>query len=413
MKVLDLFSGAGGLTEGFRNFNEFNIVCHVESDRAACETLRLRNAYYYLKNHDNLNIYKQYIKGFITLQELLSYVPIDVVHNVLNIRIAEDTVLPLCEQLDNILDGDELDGIIGGPPCQAYSMIGRARNKNKKATDERIYLYEHYISLLTRYIPKFFVFENVKGLLSFKDCDGERLFPKILQKFNDIGYNTSFSLINSSDYGVSQHRERLFIIGIRADLNLTPRFFELMQVYKETPLSLNELFSDLPSLSPGEYKTSYKTKSIKKSLQQYYRQKGDILTYHLARPLNRNDSAIYRIVAKEKQKGNNLLYTKLPKYLKTHSNNTSFMDRIKALDGKSVSHTIVAHISKDGHYYIHPDIHQTRSISVREAARIQGFPDNFYFESSRSAAFKQIGNAVPPILSKKIAQTILDIFVRR
>ena len=321
--------------------------------------------------------------------------------------------MPLCEQLDNILDGDELDGIIGGPPCQAYSMIGRARNKNKKATDERIYLYEHYISLLTRYIPKFFVFENVKGLLSFKDCDGERLFPKILQKFNDIGYNTSFSLINSSDYGVSQHRERLFIIGIRADLNLTPRFFELMQVYKETPLSLNELFSDLPSLSPGECKTSYKTKSIKKSLQQYYRQKGDILTYHLARPLNRNDSAIYRIVAKEKQKGNNLLYTKLPKYLKTHSNNTSFMDRFKALDGKSVSHTIVAHISKDGHYYIHPDIHQTRSISVREAARIQGFPDNFYFESSRSAAFKQIGNAVPPILSKKIAQTILDIFVRR
>lgn len=89
------------------------------------------------------------------------------------------------------------------------------------------------------------------------------------------------------------------------------------------------------------------------------------------------------------------------------------MDRFKALDGKSVSHTIVAHISKDGHYYIHPDIHQTRSISVREAARIQGFPDNFYFESSRSAAFKQIGNAVPPILSKKIAQTILDIFVRR
>ena len=83
MKVLDLFSGAGGLTEGFRNFNEFNIVCHVESDRAACETLRLRNAYYYLKNHDNLNIYKQYIKGFITLQELLSYVPIDVAHNVL------------------------------------------------------------------------------------------------------------------------------------------------------------------------------------------------------------------------------------------------------------------------------------------------------------------------------------------
>jgi len=193
-------------------------------------------------------------------------------------------------------------------------------------------------------------------------------------------------------------------------LEIKLNFFEAMQVYKECPLPLNELFSDLPALLPGECKTTYKTKSIRKSLKQYYRQAGDVLTYHLARPVNRNDSRIYRLVAEEKQKGYNLVYTKLPKALRTHSNENSFIDRFKALDGCKIAHTIVAHIAKDGHYYIHPDINQNRSISVREAARIQGFPDNFYFESSRSSAFKQIGNAVPPILSKKIAQTILDIF---
>lgn len=410
MRILDLFSGAGGLTEGFRNFNDFDIICHVESDKAACDTLRLRNIYYYLKQQNRLSVYKKYIQGYMTKEQLFSVVPSECIENVLNIEISTETLSFLYEQLDTILDENDLDGIIGGPPCQAYSTVGRAKNKCKKATDKRIYLYEHYVSLLKRYRPKFFVFENVKGLLSFKDCDLELLLPKIVEAFKYAGYNTIVKLIDSSDYGVSQRRERLFIIGIRCDLEIKLNFFEAMQVYKECPLPLNELFSDLPALLPGECKTTYKTKSIRKSLKQYYRQAGDVLTYHLARPVNRNDSRIYRLVAEEKQKGYNLVYTKLPKALRTHSNENSFIDRFKALDGCKIAHTIVAHIAKDGHYYIHPDINQNRSISVREAARIQGFPDNFYFESSRSSAFKQIGNAVPPILSKKIAQTILDIF---
>ena len=114
------------------------------------------------------------------------------------------------------------------------------------------------------------------------------------------------------------------------------------------------------------------------------------------------------MVLKAKKKGKNLRYIDIPRELQTHSNTTSFLDRYKALDYNSVSHTIVAHIAKDGHYYIHPDLRQNRSITAREAARIQGFPDNFYFEYSRTAAFKQIGNAVPPILSKKIAMAIID-----
>ncbi|HHP7817663.1 TPA: DNA cytosine methyltransferase, partial [Streptococcus pyogenes] len=126
------------------------------------------------------------------------------------------------------------------------------------------------------------------------------------------------------------------------------------------------------------------------------------------RPHNENDLKIYKLVLRAKKKGKNLRYIDIPEELQTHSNTTSFLDRYKALDYGSVSHTVVAHIAKDGHYYIHPDLRQNRSITVREAARIQGFPDDFYFEHSRTAAFKQIGNAVPPILSKKIAMAVID-----
>ena len=124
---------------------------------------------------------------------------------------------------------------------------------------------------------------------------------------------------------------------------------------------------------------------------------------------NDNDLKIYKLVSDAKKHGVNLKYNELPEKLITHTNTKSFLDRYKAIDGDSVSHTVVAHISKDGHYYIHPDSKQNRSISVREAARIQGFPDNYYFETSRTSAFIQIGNAVPPKLSRKLAMSILDV----
>ena len=164
----------------------------------------------------------------------------------------------------------------------------------------------------------------------------------------------------------------------------------------------------MPNIRAGKSSKEYCCNYVSKYVQKYIRSNDDILTQHIARPHSKNDLRIYKLVLKAKKIGENLRYNDIPVELQTHSNTTSFLDRYKALDYDSVSHTVVAHISKDGHYYIHPDLRQNRSISVREAARIQGFPDNFYFESSRTAAFRQIGNAVPPILSVKLASAILD-----
>ena len=176
---------------------------------------------------------------------------------------------------------------------------------------------------------------------------------------------------------------------------------------EEAP-TLKELFEDLPKLQAGETSNKYCRKIFSNYISKYIRNEKDILLQHIARPHNKNDLKIYKLVVEAKKQGKNLKYNNIPKNLQTHSNKSSFLDRYKALDYNSICHTVVAHIAKDGHYYIHPDIDQNRSITVREAARIQGFPDNFVFEHSRSAAFKQIGNAVPPILSHKIAQAILD-----
>ncbi len=409
MKIIDVFSGGGGLSEGFR-INGFEFICHVEKEPSACLTLKLRNIYYYLKNNGRLEIYNEYLKDNITLKELLNHIPEDVIEDVLNYEINDESITEIFNYIDKKIGEGSLDGIIGGPPCQAYSTIGRGKNKHKKETDERIYLYEYYIEFLEKYKPKFFIFENVKGLLSFRDYKHRRLLPIILESLDFAGYNVKCQIINTEDYGIAQRRERLFLIGFRKDLNLGKNFFEVLEQYKCKAPTITELFEDLPDIKAGEQKNEY-SKSLDSSLvtKEYRDILTDVLTQHISRPNNDNDLKIYKLVSDAKKQGVNLKYNELPEELITHTNTKSFLDRYKAIDGESVSHTVVAHISKDGHYYIHPDSKQNRSISVREAARIQGFPDNYYFESSRTSAFIQIGNAVPPKLSRKLAMSILHV----
>lgn len=378
---IDLFAGCGGLSEGFYR-QGFKALAHAEIDHWACETLRTRMKFYGYKDYN-----REVIEHDITADDIL-------------------------ERIDNAVNGRTVDVIIGGPPCQAYSTIGRAINEKKKKSDNRIYLYKYYLSFLNKYSPKFFIFENVKGLLSFKDVDGLLLLPKIKSEFRKAGYIISDKVINSSEYGVSQNRERLFIFGLRNDVKLDKNFFDELEKLKEKPLNLKSLFNDLPSINAGEEGYNYRAIRLSYEKKKYYRNLDEKipLTLHMARPQTSNDLKIYKIVQEAKQSGRNIKYSELPSVLQNHSNKDSFLDRFKALDGTGYSHTVVAHISKDGHYYIHPSMEQTRSITVREAARIQGFPDNYYFENSRTAAFVQIGNAVPPILAKKIADTVTKLF---
>ncbi|PFF05384.1 DNA (cytosine-5-)-methyltransferase [Bacillus cereus] len=412
LNVIDLFAGAGGLSEGFLR-QRFNILAKIEKDKAACETLLTRMAYYNLKENNKLHIYKDYIQGEISKELLLSHCENLVPSKIINQEINKENLLDIFAKVNKLLMNKELDGIIGGPPCQAYSIVGRSRNSYKKDNDERIYLYQYYAQFLDYFKPKFFLFENVKGLLSFKDHNNELLLPKILEEFSKVGYQTEVMTVNAADYGVPQKRERVFIFGYNNMYNFS-NFFETLEAEKNSStITINRLFQDLPKIKSGETSFKYNRGIEKDSYlnETGIRDEWDILTQHIARRNNERDLEIYKMVASGKRNGKNITYEMIPEHLQTHNNTSSFLDRFKALDGEGVAHTIVAHIAKDGHHYIHPDDKQNRSITVREAARIQTFPDNFYFESSRTTAFQQIGNAVPPLLAEKLAKVVKDIVI--
>lgn len=413
LNILDLFSGAGGLTEGFRR-PEFNIIAHVEMDRAACATLQVRDAYYILKKLGRLEQYALFLEKKITFEELMKSIKKFQSSIVINQTIGVDTMQEITKQIDYKLNGQRINGVIGGPPCQAYSVIGRKRNESKKKNDERIYLYKYYIQFLQKYKPEFFLFENVRGLLSFKDIDGKNLFEKILLDFKKMqpSYNVSYHLVDSSKYGVPQARKRLIIYGQRcsfteiAEKSKKIDFFDHLKKLQESAPTTRQLFRDLPTLAAGQVINHYNKTHPTKFVSEHIRTDSLPLTWNLSRPNRQIDLAIYKIAAQKRARGEILKYNDLPSYLKTQ-HPEGFEDRFKAIPADDVSHTVVAHISKDGHYYIHPDANQNRSITVREAARIQTFPDNFYFMNSRTDAFKQIGNAVPPYLARKLADTIL------
>ena len=407
INIIDLFSGAGGLTEGFRS-QQYKILGHVEKEKAACETLKLREVYYYLKKKNKLGLYNDFLNSKTSIEDLLKHVPQEKLNKILNFEISQENIHSIFSFFDDL--GKNVDGIIGGPPCQAYSTIGRARNASKKSSDERIYLYKFYIHFLNKYQPKFFIFENVKGLLSFRDADDEFLLPRMKKEFEEAGYSLGYEVLNTKNYGVPQSRERLIIFGVMNEKKeLIQEFFKNLKKYEENEVDVKTAFQGLPSLKAGEVNNSYTNLSNDYVEQNFLQDSKTPLTQNIARPNNSNDLAIYKIVAEAKKNGKNIKYSELDSKLKTHKHTDKFLDRFKALSWNSPSHTVVAHISKDGHHYIHPDTKQNRSITVREAARLQGFPDNYYFLDSRTSAFTQIGNAVPPIFSKKMADAILTL----
>jgi len=407
MNFIDLFAGAGGLSEGFLK-EGFNCVGHIEMMAEACETLETREAFYYLKSKGRLGFYNQYISGGIDRKAFLKAIPGSILKKVICEAMSSDNLESLFETIDKNRRQKPIDVIIGGPPCQAYSLIGRARTD--MTNDPRNHLYLLYLHFLKNYMPKVFVFENVRGILS---AGYGEYYSDLKKQCSDIGYHVDDRLVKAEEYGVLQHRRREIILGVRNDIYESGDHFPFPvgrdKEFKD--FIVNDLFSDLPPLSPGETRNVYASGPNDYLKLSGIREEGDdILTWHTTRPINEHDRAIYRFVIKYNLAyGRNPKYTEIPLDLQSHKNKKSFLDRFKMVPPNAhTSQTMVAHIAKDGHYFIHPDEKQARSLSVREAARIQSFPDNYFFEGSRTSAFMQIGNAVPPLLSLAIAKSIKD-----
>ena len=408
---IDLFAGAGGLSEGFIRAG-FTPIAHIEMNKYACDTLRSRMAYHYLKQHNRLEEYIKYLKEKQegeSGQKLWEKVPDEVIDSVINKEISDETLADIFIKVDKLKGNKQVDFIIGGPPCQAYSIVGRARDPKNMKKDPRNFLYKYYLQFLKRYEPKMFVFENVPGILSAQN--GIHL-ENILKGIDKAGYKIELKKLKASDYGVLQNRERVIIVGWRKELNLKyPELEKEENPYKILP----DLFSDLPERQQGEGSLTdivqYVAPATGYLQQSKVRNSLDFTTQHITRPHNLIDLEIYkRAIKLWLEKKARLNYADLPPELQKHNNKQAFLNRFQVVNHEGCCHTVVAHIAMDGHYYIYPSLKQIRSITVREAARIQSFPDDYYFEGSRTAAFKQIGNAVPVILAEKIANKIKEQF---
>lgn len=388
---IDLFAGCGGLSEGFYRLG-FKALAHVEINHWACETLRSRMKHYGYKNID-----KEVIEHDITSSDII-------------------------DCIDSAVAGRDVDVIIGGPPCQAYSTAGRVRDSKGMATDPRNFLFESYVKILEHYNPKFFVFENVTGLLSAK-VNGQNIFPEIIKalgkKYNVIN-DPAILVHNTADYGVPQVRKRVIIMGVRKDIhsiNVEDLYDNVIKTHwnPDTPeverkgkihyVDVKQAIGDLPFLEPGqdvstdEYfypcDNAFLKRIGKKGVHPLYDQ--------IARKNNDLDRERFRVMIHNHWTFGQLR-KEMPQYEHEHARvfDNSYVVQWWDLPSK----TILAHIYKDGFQFIHPDEKQARTFTVREAARIQSFPDDFKFAGSRGEKYKQIGNAVPPLFAEALADSV-------
>ncbi|MEE0512365.1 MAG: DNA cytosine methyltransferase [Lachnospiraceae bacterium] len=375
MRIVDLFSGAGGLTFGFyynRENNTFvrnencNIIFANEYDHAAAESFRI--------NFPNINMINQDIK-----------------------ELTE-------EQVRALIGEEEVDLIIGGPPCQSYSTIGR------RVYDDKAKLYNEYYRMLSIIRPRMFLFENVKGMLSMKDEKGNLVIDNIKNMFENIneelGYNIVYDTIDAVNYGVPQHRERVFIIGIRNDLDIEWDFNQL-EVEPEQ-LTLEEAISDLPHIASGENIHEYGEERPENDYQRLMRGTNTELSAHfLAVYGDKIQTIMDNVIQGEGKDYINSLVDQgiLEEQYRLTSGYKNTYGRLYA---NQPCTTITNNMSTpSGLRCIHYE--QNRALTPREGARIQSFPDWFQFTGNKREIKTQIGNAVPPLLAMKFAEQLEEI----
>ncbi len=501
--VIDLFAGPGGLGEGFSSvFDEngdrvFKTVLSIEMEKFAHQTLTLRSFYRQFRKGEAPEEYYQVLRGELKPEQLLELEKFEKESSKAK-KEARNWKLGYDENSVNVdlLDGtiiDALDGtkdwvLTGGPPCQAYSIVGRSRlQRTVLSADEdvRVDLYKHYLRIIEKHRPSVFIMENVKGMLSAK-AEKHHIFEKIMYDLRKPGYKI-FSLIKSpdnnlfdepeykphdfiikaEDYGIPQTRHRVILLGIRDDfLNRQPE--TLQKNMKKIPIE--EVLSDLPRIRSGlskqenswgewralvaaiendglldyvDPKVAYEvgrsienlrdpqkntgseyiklrenSKSISYEQGWFYDPRLGGVCNHSSRGHMSSDIFRYMFVSAfgkvmgRSPKLNDFPPRLLPKHRNVEESlkKKTFTDRFRVQLKNEPSKTITSHISKDGHYFIHYDPTQCRSFTVREAARIQTFPDNYFFCGPRTAQFIQVGNAVPPLLAREIALKTRDLF---
>lgn len=359
INVIDLFSGCGGLSFGFHLNKLFNVIFANEIDSSIAETYRY--------NFKNTKMY---------------------VDNVAN--LTKNKIL-----VDLKLDELKIDLVIGGPPCQAFSTLGK-RNIN----DKRVYLFKEYLRIVKEFNPKIFLFENVKGLISMNNG---KLFKMIIEEFEKLGYSICYKLINSADYGIPQIRNRVFIFGFKAEYqHWITQIDNLLDKYKSNKIvTVKDALSDLPLLKPSESSDKYLSEPLNK-YQFFLREKNNInLTEHFSAKYSEKLMKIMQNLKEGETP------KELPEALKPPSGYSNTYSRMW---WDRPAYTITRNFTvPSSSRCIHPS--DNRALTIREGARLQSFPDWFVFKGNVTKKRLQIGNAVPPLLSVNLSKIIREIFL--
>lgn len=399
INYLDLFAGCGGLTDGFEQTGLYNALACVEWDKSACETLSKR-------------LFERW--GYSNAKDFVLRFDIQRTKELM-IGWNNDIEYGSSKGFNNFVGNNEVDIIIGGPPCQAYSIAGRIRDEHGMKNDYRNYLFQSYLKIVNQYKPKLFVFENVLGMLSAAP-DGELIINKIREGFSSIGYELiedvkGNAVFDVSEFGVPQNRTRVILIGVNRNYF---KGYNLQAILKDFYLNIackykvkkirtvKDAIYNLPKFKPLKepIKISGKKYSHFPIMSDFYN--------HIPRFHSQRDIKIFEELAKDIYYGYNKYSSiqSLKDLYTQKTGKTSSIHKYNVLNWDKPSNTIVAHLYKDGLRHIHPDFKQARSITVREAARLQTFDDDFEFLGSQSDQYKMIGNAVPPLFAKIIAQSV-------
>ncbi len=407
---IDLFAGCGGLSEGFLQTGKFEGLAHVEWETPMINTLRQRLVDKW--NHTEDDAKKRVIKFDVQKTDELIFG--DWSEDTKKLYEKENHKDIMEGGLDGLVGGQHVDLIIGGPPCQAYSIAGRAQSPTGMKYDYRNYLFESFVKIVDHFKPEAFVFENVPGLLSA--CPGDiPVRSRIYDAFKAIGYNirTPETLKNSvycaEDFGVPQKRNRIIIIGTRHDSDYdTEEFYTSLTAHKiKIPhKTVKDAIGNMPKLLPKA-----KIEKVGRVNVSHEQLDGEKIDLHIPRYHGERDQKLFtewlgNNMNKASQNEKMAIYTRITGHTSNHI-------KYRNLEWDKPSPTIVAHLHKDGYMFIHPDIKQLRTITIREAALLQSFPMDYKFVASNPYCYKMIGNAVPVLFAKGIAEAMYDVLEKK